>query len=111
VKDFWELSDYFFTAPTTYNEKAVKKQWKEDTPDIMKGVIDILKDINDFESAIVEEKVKAWIGQKELSFGKVMPPLRLVIVGDMKGPHLFDIMALIGKEESVKRISTAIEQL
>ncbi len=111
VKDFWELSDYFFTPPTTYNEKAVKKQWKEDTPDIMKGVIDILKGINDFESAIVEEKVKAWIGQKELSFGKVMPPLRLVIVGDMKGPHLFDIMALIGKEESVKRISTAIEQL
>ena len=111
VKDFWELSDYFFTAPTTYNEKAVKKQWKEDTPDIMKGVIDILKGINDFESAIVEEKVKAWIGQQELSFGKVMPPLRLVIVGDMKGPHLFDIMALIGKEESVKRISTAIEQL
>lgn len=111
VKDFWELSDYFFTAPTTYNEKAVKKQWKEDTPDIMKGVIDILKGINDFGSNIVEEKVKAWIGQKELSFGKVMPPLRLVIVGDMKGPHLFDIMALIGKEESVKRISTAIEQL
>ncbi len=111
VKDFWDLSDYFFAAPSSYNEKAVKKQWKEGTPEIMQGVCTILENIDDFESSNIEEKVKGWISESELSFGKVMPPLRLVIVGDMKGPHLFDIMELIGKEESINRIKTAIARL
>ena len=77
----------------------------------MNGVTNILENINDFESSIIEEKVKTWISESELSFGKVMPPLRLVIVGDMKGPHLFDIMAMIGKEESINRIKTAVARL
>lgn len=111
VTDFWELSDYFFQAPSSYNDKAVKKQWKEDTPEIMQQVITLLETLEDFESANIEEQVKTWITEQGLSFGKVMPPLRLVIVGDMKGPHLFDIMELIGKKESISRIKTAIDKL
>ncbi|WP_339710873.1 glutamate--tRNA ligase [uncultured Kriegella sp.] len=111
VSDFWHLSDYFFQAPKSYNEKAVKKQWKEDTRSIMKQSALILKGIDDFSSENVETVVKAWIAEQELSFGKVMPPLRLVIVGDMKGPHLFDIMALIGKKESITRIQNALTLL
>lgn len=111
VKDFWELGDYFFEAPSSYNEKAVKKQWKEGSPEIMEQVASVLNSVQDFESPTIEEKVKGWISDNELSFGKVMPPLRLIIVGDMKGPHLFDIMELIGKEESINRIKTAIAQL
>ena len=111
VSDFWDLSDYFFQAPTTYAEKAVKKQWKEDTPDILNRLVSVLEGISNFSSEAVETTVKSWIGEQELSFGKVMPPLRLVIVGDMKGPHLFDIMAMIGKEDSVHRIQKAISSL
>ncbi|MFC4221739.1 glutamate--tRNA ligase [Flagellimonas marina] len=111
VSDFWELSDYFFKTPTEYNEKAVRKQWKEDTPEIMKEVASVLEGITDFTSANIETIIKDWIGKKELSFGKVMPPFRLVIVGDMKGPHLFDILELIGKEESIQRIKNAISAL
>jgi len=111
VSDFWELSDYFFVAPTTYNEKAIKKQWKEDTPEIMNRLVSLLQGIDDFSSENLESAVKSWISQEELSFGKVMPPLRLVLVGDMKGPHLFDIMALIGKEETLSRIKRAISLL
>ncbi|MHA7863412.1 glutamate--tRNA ligase [Flagellimonas marinaquae] len=111
VTDFWELSNYFFQAPSSYNDKAVKKQWKEDTPEIMQQVITLLETLEDFESANIEEQVKKWITEQGLSFGKVMPPLRLVIVGDMKGPHLFDIMELIGKNESISRIKTAIDKL
>ena len=77
----------------------------------MEDVANLLETIDVYDSAIIEEKVKGWISEKELSFGKVMPPLRLIIVGDMKGPHLFDIMALIGKKESINRIKTAIAQL
>ncbi len=111
VSDFWELSDYFFIAPTSFNEKASKKQWKEDTPAILNQLVSVLGTIEDFSSENVENVVKAWIGEKELSFGKVMPPLRLVIVGDMKGPHIFDILAMIGKEESIARIKKAISSL
>lgn len=111
VSEFWDLGSYFFEAPSEYNEKASKKQWKEDTPQIMGNVVSVLETINDFSSATIEETVKAWITDQELSFGKVMPPLRLVIVGDMKGPHLFDIMELIGKEDSIGRIKCAISLL
>ncbi|NAY91679.1 glutamate--tRNA ligase [Muricauda sp. JGD-17] len=111
VSDFWELGSYFFQAPTSYNEKAVKKQWKEDTPKIMGQIISVLEGIDAFESVEIETVIKDWITKQELSFGKVMPPLRLVIVGDMKGPHLFDILDLLGKEESIGRIKTAISTL
>ncbi|MGB5666938.1 MAG: glutamate--tRNA ligase [Maribacter sp.] len=111
VSDFWELGDYFFVSPTTFNEKVVKKQWKEDTPGIMDKLIEVLENIEDFSSNNLETIVKQWIGDQGLSFGKVMPPLRLIIVGEMKGPHLFDIFALIGKEESVSRIKNAIVAL
>ena len=108
VSDFWELSNYFFESPTNFDEKAVRKQWKEDTPQIMNELVAVLASIEDFSSENVETLVKEWIGKQELSFGKVMPPLRLVIVGAMKGPHLFDILGMIGKEESISRIKKAI---
>ncbi len=111
VSDFWELSNYFFVAPTSYNEKAVKKQWKEGTPDVLNQLVSFLETVEDFSSENLESSTKQWITEQELSFGKVMPPLRLVIVGDMKGPHLFDIMGLIGKEDSIGRIQNAIASL
>lgn len=111
VSDFWELGNYFFMAPTNYNEKAVKKLWKEDTPAFMDQLISVLQKIDIFSSGDIEDAVKSWISDQELSFGKIMPPLRLIIVGDMKGPHLFAIMALIGKEESIARIKHAISAL
>ncbi|MEB8328260.1 glutamate--tRNA ligase [Flavobacteriaceae bacterium KMM 6897] len=111
VKEFWKLGDYFFKAPTTYEPKVVKKQWKEDTPEILKELIAILDGIDDFSSENVENVVKEWISGAGLSFGKVMPPLRLVLVGDMMGAHVFDILGLIGKEEAIARIKSAISIL
>ncbi len=111
VSDLWELGNYFFEAPTSYNEKALKKQWKEDTPQLMQKVAEILEATEDFSSVTIETNVKAWITDNELSFGKVMGPLRLIIVGELKGPHIFDILALLGKEESVRRIKKALETI
>jgi len=108
VSDFWELSEYFFESPTNFDEKAVRKQWKEDTPQIMADLIGVLEIIEDFSSENVETLVKELINEKGLSFGKVMPPLRLVVVGAMKGPHLFDILGMIGKAESISRIQKAV---
>ena len=106
--EFWELSDYFFIAPAAYDENAIKKQWKDDTADILNEIAGILENTSDFNVTNISAIIKRWIGDKALSFGKVMPPLRLVIVGAMKGPDLFEIIALLGKDESVRRIKYAI---
>ena len=111
VSDFWELGNYFFVAPNSYDEKVANKQWKEDTSSILQTLISILKPIDDFSSENIENIVKQWITTNEIGFGKVMQPLRLSIVGALQGPHLFDIMVLLGKEETIKRIETAIEKL
>lgn len=111
VGDFWEQSSYFFAAPEEYDAKTKKKFWKEQTPEIVQSCLDILKAIEPFSSSVAEEYIKGYIEGSELGFGKVMNPLRLAIVGAGKGPHLFDIMEMIGKEETIKRIEFALGKL
>ena len=111
VSDFWELSSFYFEAPTTFNSKAAKKAWKEDTAEIMTKLAEVLSTIEDYKTENIQEVVKPWISEQKIGFGKVMQPLRLALVGDMKGPDLFDILSSIGKTESLKRIAFAIEKL
>lgn len=110
VSEFWSLSDYFFEAPTSYDEKATKN-WKEDTGDLMKQLILVLESINDFCSEKIETNVKDWMAENEIGIGKIMQPFRLSLVGALKGPHLFDIAAFIGKQETISRIQKAISVL
>lgn len=110
VSEFWELSDYFFIAPVSYDEKAAKN-WKADTSGIMSELFQLLEGIDDFTSATIETIVKDWMSQNEIGMGKVMQPFRLSLVGALKGPHLFDIAELIGKEETISRIKRAIANL
>ncbi|WP_159801424.1 glutamate--tRNA ligase [Flavobacterium sp. MK4S-17] len=107
VSELWDLSDFFFTAPESYDEKAAKN-WKEDTGALLTEASDVLYNTLDFTSENLETTLKAWIEEKGIGMGKVMQPLRLSLVGSLKGPHLFDIMALIGKEETVNRIKKAV---
>ena len=111
IENFWELSSFFFEAPTEYDAKNVKKNWKEGTPELMEELIAVINNIEDFSSENTESKIKAWITAKEIGFGKVMQPLRLSLVGKLAGPHLFDIIAMIGKQETVARLNNAIEKL
>jgi len=111
VSDLWDLGDFFFVAPLEYDPKAVKKNWKPDTKEIMMELSNILQETDNFSSENVESTIKSWITSKEIGFGKVMQPLRLSLVGALKGPHLFDIVCLIGKDETLKRIHTAAQKL
>jgi glutamyl-tRNA synthetase len=111
VSDFWLLSKFFFICPSEYDSKAIKKQWKESTSEIMKDLISVLFNIEDYSSSSIESTVKEWLTKNELGFGKVMPPFRLALVGAMSGPHLFDIAEIIGKEETIQRINNAIKTL
>ena len=107
VSEFWEMSNFFFEEPTAYDEKAAKN-WKEETSELMKKLIDILNSIHDFTSQNIETIVKNWMTENEIGMGKIMQPFRLSLVGALKGPHLFDIIEVIGKENAVLRITNAI---
>lgn len=113
VSGFWDQGHFFFKPPEEYDPKVVKKIWKEDTPGIMKELIRVLSNIKitEFSAGNTEEKVKRWINDKELGMGKVMNPFRLSVVGALKGPHLFDIIALLGKEKTLQRIDIALEYI
>lgn len=106
-KDLWFLGQYFFEAPKEYNEKNVRKQWKENSGLILSELIDLLRGSEDFTSDKLEDATKNWIAEKGYSFGQVMPPLRIALVGSLSGPHLFDIMVLIGKQSCISRMEAA----
>ena len=111
VADFWGLSKFFFENPTAYDAKAAKKQWKDTTGALMSELVAVLNGIEEFTSENTEKLVKEWITSKEVGFGKVMQPLRLSLVGALQGPHLFDIIEMLGKETTIARINNAIEHL
>lgn len=111
VEQVWEHGHFFFEAPNHYDEKTVKKRWKPETPDQMSQLALILESLSDFSAHNQEQVVKKWIEEQSLHIGSVMNAFRLAVVGESKGPHMFDITALIGKEETLKRIRRAIEVL
>ena len=111
VSDFWNLSHFFFTAPTSYDEKASKKAFKEGTKELMSKLVEIINNIEDFSVETLQADIKGWITSNEIGFGKVMMPLRLALVGALQGPDVFDIMFMIGKAETVNRIETIIAVL
>lgn len=111
VKDLWQQLDFFFRRPESYDEKAVKKRWKAASFDQMEELKTVLEGVDDFTSENTEEAVKAWITENEYGMGAVMNAFRLLIVGALQGPHLFDIVELIGQEETLERIDQGLHEL
>ena len=111
AKELWPLCSFFFEAPTQYDEKTVKKRWKEDSAAQLTELIGVLEGIDDFSLENQEQVVHAWIEQKEYKLGNIMNAWRLTLVGEGKGPGMFDISAFLGKEETIKRMKRAIEVL
>ncbi|NLA61666.1 MAG: glutamate--tRNA ligase, partial [Bacteroidales bacterium] len=108
IEDIWEQGSFFFEAPTEYDAKTVKKRWKEDTPKQVAELIKVIEGIEDFSSENQEAVVKDWIATNELNMGQIMNAFRLALVGAAKGPHIFDITSLIGKQETIDRLQKAI---
>ncbi len=110
-KDLWDLTSYFFVAPEDYDQKAVKKHWKNQTPELIQNAIEYIKQIDDFDAKNLEEKLIAWIQQQQIGLGKVLNPIRLLLVGTTTGPHLFDIMQKLGKTETIRRLEKGLTKL
>ncbi|MBZ9778505.1 glutamate--tRNA ligase [Psychroflexus sp. CAK8W] len=111
VSEFWELSSFYFKAPTEFDPKSAKKAWKKDSQEWMRALIGKLESIEDFSQSNVQSEVKDWINTQDLGFGKIMQPLRLSLVGAMQGPDAFHIATSIGKVETISRLNFAIEEL
>ena len=108
VDQLWEQSYFFFETPTSYDEKTVQKRWKEETPAQMLELAELLDSVADFSPASTEHAVKLWIEEKKYNLGGIMNAFRLSIVGAPKGPHMFDIIATIGKTETIARLKKAV---
>lgn len=108
VKDIWNETDFFFCAPESYDDEVIKKRWKDDTPLLLTELKEVLGSIDDFTATGTEDKVKKWITEKGYNTGNLMNALRLVIVGASRGPHIFDIIAWIGREETINRIDRGL---
>ena len=114
ANELWDQTSFYFVAPTQYDEKAVQKRWKPETKNELGALVNYLQTMSDadFSSVELSEKlVIGWIETSGYNMGNVMNPFRLSLVGEMKGPHIFDITALLGKAETIRRIQTAIEKL
>jgi glutamyl/glutaminyl-tRNA synthetase len=111
VKELWDVCSFFFVAPSSYDEKTVRKRWKEYSAVQMTELKEVISSIDDFSIEGQEKVVMDWIGKKEYNTGDVMNAFRLAIVGEGKGPHMFDITSVLGKEETLERLQRAIEIL
>ena len=111
VKELWPLCSFFFIPPTEYDEKTRKKRWKEDSAQVMTELIEVLEGLDDFSLENQEKVVHAWVEEKGYKLGNVMNAWRLTLVGEGKGPGMFDISAFLGKEETIARMKRAIEVL
>jgi glutamyl-tRNA synthetase len=110
-KDLWDLSKYFYVAPTEFETKAVKKQWKDNTGQILTDIKQVLDNLDLWTADQIQKAIKDHIEAYALKFGQVMPPLRLAQVGSLSGPDLFTILEILGKEEVNRRITYAVNSL
>jgi len=111
VKDMWEEGKYYFLSPTSYDEKTIRKKWKEDTPKYVSELKNRLAELADFSSESIEIEFKKYLEENELGMGKLLPAFRVCLTGLGMGPSLFDIASLLGKEETIKRMETALEKI
>jgi glutamyl-tRNA synthetase len=111
INDFWEQAAFFFVRPVAYDEKVIQKHWKEDTPLHLIEIKQIIDNIKPFDKRQAHDKIMEFITEQDLNIGQIMNCLRLAIVGTAKGPDLFNIIGLLGQNETMTRIQLAIESI
>ncbi len=111
VKEFITKCPYFYEAPTGYDEKVIKKRWKEDSPGLLKKLRDKFAQLENPAKEDYEKALNELAEELEIGKGKLIHPLRLALSGIGTGPGVYDIVHILGKEESIRRIDTALEKI
>ena len=111
ISEMWYEGRYYFLKPESYDEKTVRKKWKEETPDLLEELKNKLEPLIDFSSENIEKEFKAYLLEKEIGMGRLLPALRLSLTGLGMGPSLFEIATLLGKKEVIDRMENAIKNI
>lgn len=111
VKDVLEETRFYFEPPKEFDPKAIKKAWKNETPALLEGLSEHYKKCTDFSQENIADTTKEWIASQDVGMGKVMMPLRIALVGSLQGPDVFEIISILGKEETLQRIAFSLEQI
>ena len=111
IKDIWESSQFFFQPPSDYDEKTMRKKWKDNTPEVLNSIVDLFSSMSDFSAEQIETQFKSHLEKNQWGLGMVLPTFRLSVTGLGMGPSMFAISALLGKDEVIRRIKTAIDTL
>lgn len=111
LKDMWEQGKYYFIAPNTYDEKTIRKKWHADTPKYLLELKNRLQEVLEFNSKNVEKEFKMFLEENKIGIGKLLPAFRLSLTGVAIGPSLFNIVELLGKEETIARMESALSRI
>lgn len=111
VNEMWDQASFFFEAPQSYDEKTVRKRWKENTGALLSEILSLISEVEPFTRDQLHDSIAAYLEEKQIGMGQVMIGMRLCLVGSGSGPDLFTIMEMLGKEETASRIKTGIQQL
>jgi glutamyl-tRNA synthetase len=111
LKDMWEQGKYYFIAPNTYDEKTIRKKWQADTPKHLLELKNRLQEVLEFNSKNIEKEFKMFLEEKKIGIGKLLPAFRLSLTGVAIGPSLFNIVELLGKEETIARMESALSRI
>ena len=111
VSELWEQTNFFFEAPSEYDEKSLKKRWKEDSPKHIQEMLSLLEAQDDWSAEGLDGLIMPWIAEKEYGVGVVMNAFRICLVGAARGPHIWAITDILGKEETLRRVRKALEVL
>ena len=111
MQDMVDEGGYLISQPENYDEKTLKKKWKDNTAEIMAEWKTKLNSISDFNSSNIETEFKTFLEAKELGIGAVLPNFRLLITGNGTGPSMFEISEFLGKEECLSRMEIGLEKV
>ena len=111
VKEFITNCQYFYTAPLEYEQKSIEKNWNAETPTHLKKIRGAFANLNDPTKENFEQALTTVAAELNIGKGKLIHPLRLAISGISTGPGVFDIVTILGKDEVIKRIDTALEKI
>jgi len=111
IKDLYKESEFFFKRPDSYDEKTTRKKWNEDAKNHVIQLKSIFSQLEEFSAAEIEQAFKAYLSENELGFGKVGPGFRLAVTGKGMGPSMFEICAILGKDETIARMEIALDKL
>ncbi len=111
LTDLWDEAYFFFVAPVKYDEKAARRQWKEETPQILSAIMNCIENAPDAKAETLSAGIKLWASENNIKLGVIMAPLRIALVGALKGPSVFAVCGVLGKSECVRRIAAAIDKI